>query len=56
MASNGKKVEAVAYTRTSSAAHCLTQNVTGQLPADDWGGVAESDRHRHWRHQGNIRR
>jgi hypothetical protein len=29
--------------------HCLTQNVTGQLPADDWGGVAESGRCRRWR-------
>ena len=30
-------------------AHCLTQNVTGQFPADDWGGVTESGRCRRWR-------
>ncbi len=30
-------------------AHCLTQNVTGQLLADDWGGVTESGRCRRWR-------
>src|ERR1700736_4358363 len=29
--------------------HCLTQNVTGQLLADDWGGVTESVRCRRWR-------
>jgi hypothetical protein len=30
-------------------AHCLTQNVTGQLLADDWGGVTESVRWPLWR-------
>ena len=30
-------------------AHCLTKNVTEQVPADDWGGVTESGRCRRWR-------
>src|SRR5436305_6548073 len=29
-------------------AHCLTKNVTGQVLANDWGGVTESDRCRRW--------
>src|ERR1700726_3725031 len=33
----------------SALAHCLIQNVTGQLPADDWGGVTESVRWPLWR-------
>jgi hypothetical protein len=30
-------------------AHCLTQNVTGQLLADDWDGATESVRWPLWR-------
>jgi len=29
--------------------HCLTRNVTEQVPADDWGGGTESGRCRRWR-------
>src|SRR5208337_5625366 len=32
-----------------SGAHCLTRNVTGQIPADEWAGVTESDRWCRWR-------
>jgi hypothetical protein len=33
----------------AEGAHCLTWNVTGQVPANDRRGVAESDRCRRWR-------
>ena len=33
----------------TNAAHCLIRNVTGQVPADDWGGDTESGRCRRWR-------
>ena len=33
--------------------HCLTRNVTEQVPADDWGGVTESGRCRRWR-EGSV--
>ena len=29
--------------------HCLTRNVTEEVPADDWGGVTELGRCRRWR-------
>jgi hypothetical protein len=29
--------------------HCLTRDVTGQIPADEWAGVTESGRWRRWR-------
>jgi hypothetical protein len=32
----------------SYGTHCLTKNVTEQVPADDWGGVTESGRCRRW--------
>lgn len=37
------------FAQTSSDAHCLTYNFTGQVPADYWGGVANRTRCRRWR-------
>src|SRR6516162_4899879 len=52
-----RKVDAIARNVAAEPrAHCLTKNVTEQLPASNWGGDTESGRCRRWREESACER